>query len=746
MTQFYSESWIIGFGFSVTPSTHKRPWRASACTAFVALCLGASNTPARSEPPEPNGSFVMTAQTAGGRLRVGGLPGDLGLRNRWVTAIVRKQDGYLVDFWTNQRVTPTAPQLRDTTNADGLWQLTPFISDGAKQRSLLYDDVRAAGDAIVASATLSIAGAQVRIETTYRLTADEPELVITTRFTHLGGGTTNLKFQEGLKWGNADYFVEGVAEPLNNFEGRARSIGRHGLCGDLKWIRLDPTPFHLEFRQTHPGLAPQILTSYELAAVTPKTTPTFTRKLRYEPLAAAAPSAVPEGVLQASVVDELGRALPAKLSFRGLGSTKTPNFGNDGNESGVARFVWSGSGHFSRTLPAGNYRVLATAGPERAAERWDVTIQAGQTTEVSGRLPRLIETPGFISADLHLHQVPSVDADVALSSRLIAVAAEGVELAVATDHYAVTDFAPTVAQLIATGELAQPLATMVGSEVSTVGKRFGHFNLFPMQVGDHVDYTDTTPKAMFAEMRKVAPEGILQVNHPRMPDLGYFQVYGMDPKTHRVPAKFQDEFESDFDALEVFNGLDAYSHPRVRLVIRDWIAHLGRGFRYTATGNSDSHKLAFEDPGLPRNLIFHGARNHDDQDVYAKEADIIEGIKRGRVLVTNGPYIDVKVGDKGPGDTVKSDGKPVLVDVRVRAVPWVDVSQVEVLVGPKADRLRAVPVAQTDQLIRYQETVKVPGYAKTFVIVIVSGKQPLENVYATGVRPLAFTNPIWIEP
>lgn len=689
---------------------------------------------------------MVSAQTAGGRLRVGGVPGDLGLRNSRVTAVVRKQDGFLVDFWTNSPTLPTAPQLRDTTNADGLWQLTPFIHDGYKQRSFRYEDVRSAGDAIVASANLSIAGAQIRIETSYRLTPNEPEVVLTTRFVHVAGGTTNLKFQEGLKWGNADYFIEGVAGPRSTFDGRARSIGRQGLCGDLKWIRLDSDPFHLEFKQTHPGLAPQILTTYELAAVKPDSTPTFTRKLRYEPIALPAPSTASHGVLQASVVDERGRALPAKLSFEGVSGTKTPNFGNDGNEAGALRFVWSGSGHFTRSLPAGRYRVLATAGPERGAERWDVTISAGETTLVSGKLPRLIETPGWISADLHLHQVPSVDADVALASRLIAVAAEGVELAVATDHYAVTDFAPTVAQLIATGELAQPLATMVGSEVSTVGKRFGHFNLFPMRMGDQVNYTDTTPKAMFAEMRTVAPDGILQVNHPRWPDIGYFQIYRMDPKTHRIPVAFKDEYESDFDALEVFNGLDAYSHPRVRLVIRDWIAHLGRGFRYTATGNSDSHKLAFEDPGLPRNLIFHGARAHDDQDVYANEADIVEGIKRGRVFVTNGPYIDVKVGDKGPGDTVKSDGKPVFVEVRVRAVPWVDVSQVDVLLGPKADRLRAIPVPQTDALVRYQETVKVPGYAKTFVIVIVSGKQPLANVHATGVRPLAFTNPIWIEP
>jgi len=730
----------------VTPSTLPKPWRASAGTVFIALCLGASSTPARPEQPEATGSFVATAQTGADRLRVGAVPGDLGLRNNRVTAIVHKEDGYLVDFWTNQRILPSAPQLRDTTNADGLWQVTPFYNDGVKQRVLRYQDVRSVGDTIVASANLSIAGVRVRVETSYRLTPNEPEVVLTTRFIHVEGGYANIKFQEGVKWGNADYYVEGIAEPLINFEGRGRSIGRQGLCGDLKWIRTDPSPFHLEFKQTYPGLAPQIMTSYELAEVKPDVTPTFTRKLRYEPLALPAPSSAPQGVLEASVVDEAGRALPAKLSFEGALGTKTPNFGNDGNEAGVNRFVWSGSGHFTRSLPVGRYRVLATAGPERGAERWDVSISAGQTSKVSGKLPRLIETPGWISADLHLHQVPSVDADVALSTRLIAVAAEGIELAVASDHYAVTDFAPTVAQLIATGELAQPLNTIIGTEVSTVGNRFGHFNLFPMQLGDFVNYTDTTPKTMFAEMRKVAPEGVLQVNHPRWPDIGYFQMFGMDPKTHRVPVARRDEFVEDYDALEVFNGLDAYSHPRVRLVLRDWIAHLGRGYRYTATGNSDSHKLAFEDPGLPRNLIHYGQSAHDDQDVYAQEADIIEGIKGGHVLVTSGPIIDVKVGDKGPGDTVKSNGKPVFVDVRVRAVPWVDVSQVEVLVGAKADRIRAIPVPQTDALIRYQESVKVPGYAKTFVIVVVSGKKPLENVYATGVKPLAFTNPIWIEP
>jgi hypothetical protein len=232
-------------------------------------------------------------------------------------------------------------------------------------------------------------------------------VVLTTELTHLQGGQAHLKFQEGLKWGNADYFVDGVNEPLSTFVGKGRWIGRHGLCGDLKWVRLDADPFHFEFRQTHPGLAPQILGTYALVVVKPNETQTFRRKLRYEPIAKPARADEAKGVLEASVADELSRAIPAKLSFFGIGGTKTPNFGNDGNETGVNRFVWSGSGHFERSLAPGNYRVLATAGPERAAERWDVTIQAGQTTKVSGKLPRLIETPGWISADLHLHQLAS---------------------------------------------------------------------------------------------------------------------------------------------------------------------------------------------------------------------------------------------------------------------------------------------------------------------------------------------------
>ena len=72
---------------------------------------------------------------------------------------------------------------------------------------------------------------------------------------------------------------------------------------------------------------------------------------------------------------------------------------------------------------------------------------------------------------------------------------------------------------------------------------------------------------------------------------------------------FRDEFSEDYDALEVFNGFDAWSEPLVRNVLRDYLKLVARGKRYTATGNSDSHGLFFVDPGMPRNLVRIGTRH-----------------------------------------------------------------------------------------------------------------------------------------
>ncbi len=170
-----------------------------------------------------------------------------------------------------------------------------------------------------------------------------------------------------------------------------------------------------------------------------------------------------------------------------------------------------------------------------------------------------------------------------------------------------------------------------------------------MKRGDFVPYENTTPKKMFADMRRVSPHGIIQVNHPRWDDIGYFARYRLDPKTTRVPLQYKDEFDDGYDALEVFNGYDAMSPPKVRKVLFDWIRLVGQGHRYVATGNSDSHKLFFADPGVPRNLVTYGKAESDDQDITASPAAVLAGIKAGRVLVTWVPSSTWTWTASGPG-------------------------------------------------------------------------------------------------
>ncbi len=722
------------------------PGRPSA-RLLLALAAGAVAVPAGAGDPRPPGPFAADRALLAGRMRVTGQPGDLALENPAAVAVVRRSDGWLVDFWPTTPVAATAPQLAGLTAIDGLWLMHPVVVTARAVYALTAETVRTTADAVETVSTVDLGAGRLEVVTSYQLDPTAPRIVITTRARHAGGGRlAAVSIGDVVKWGNVDYFVDGVGRAGERFSGHARWVGRKGASGDLVLTALDASPMRLDFKTLQHGLAPQIDTLYATQSIGPGETMVVRRSLAYTPIADAPPLPVPTGTIDVSVRDEAGHALAAKLSLRGLHGMRDPDFGNDGDLDGAGRFVWSGTGHFTRALPVGSYSVLATAGIERDAASWTVDVKPGGTTTLAGKLPRVIDTPGWISGDLHLHQAASVDADVACSARVIAVAAEGVELAVATDHYVVTDLAPVVKALEQSGKLASGVLAIRGTELSPVGKRFGHFGFFPLPADASIGYTNTTPRRMFGEARAADPDGLLTANHPRWADIGYFHYYKLDPKTARVPYSSASEYDPDFDAIEVFNGADQTSLPKVRQVLYDWLHLLGAGHRYTATGNSDSHKLFFLDPGVPRNMIHYGTAESDADDIHADPASIVRALHQGRVVVTSGPVLDVDVNGQGPGETVKASGKHVPLHIRVRAAPWIDVSSVEVLLGGKGRRIRFIGVPASRSVVRLDTTIDVQVPGPTFVVVLARGKRALPNVFSPGVYPFAFTNPIWLQP
>ena len=114
-----------------------------------------------------------------------------------------------------------------------------------------------------------------------------------------------------------------------------------------------------------------------------------------------------------------------------------------------------------------------------------------------------------------------------------------------------------------------------------------------------------------------------------------------------------------------------------------------------------------------------------------------EAIRRGRVVGTTGPMIDLKLGDVGPGD--RFVGAQGLLSVDVRAAPWVPAHALRVYVDAEL-----VAEASTAPGEHYE--IPLEFARDSFVIVEVWGEasKAYAAVFPNAV-PVGFTNPIFVD-
>ncbi|WP_129349330.1 CehA/McbA family metallohydrolase [Sorangium cellulosum] len=456
-------------------------------------------------------------------------------------------------------------------------------------------------------------------------------------------------------------------------------------------------------------------------------------------------------------VTEAGRPVPARVLVRGLGGTPDPHWGDDAAGGLALNVAHADRGEGDVPLPPGRYRVSVGRGFEYTVHEQEITVAAGQTAEVRAAIARVVDTAGWIAADLHLHAEPSPDAPTRLAERVRSLVAAGVEVAVATDHNAVTDYGPAIREL----GLGAAIAGMVGDEVTTRDPYWGHFNVFPLAPKDPpLAHAGVLPAEIFAEARRRKPYGertLIQVNHPRMGDIGYFDLLRLDAAD--VPGWLRRAPIADmsFDALEVFNG-DHYDQlHRVEAVMRDWFALLNAGFRVVATGNSDSHRVAFQEPGTPRNLVQVPA----DAPGRLDERAFVEAVRAGKVVVSSGPFVRLTVAGKGIGESVPEGDAEI--EIRVDAPPWVDVDRVELVrrgdvifraaVRPPepataaaagAGATRPPRPAGAPRATRVTERTRQTLRKGDWVIAIARGSRPMDHLHRPGALPFAFTNPVFV--
>jgi hypothetical protein len=356
-------------------------------------------------------------------------------------------------------------------------------------------------------------------------------------------------------------------------------------------------------------------------------------------------------------------------------------------------FPMTGPDLDDRSIPHGRYRLVANRGIEYDLGQATVDLSAGRG-EVFVEIPlaRVVGSPGYLAADLHVHTGPgSGDTRLTAVDRVKVTATAGVEVVVASDHDHHTDLGEAVRQLWPQPGDPAPLATVVGNEATAPG---GHFNVFPVaydpsQPGNGAPRPPPAPipSRQFLEGLRALPGApVIQMNHGRLGSAAYFDHAQCGPWRDRnaLPT-----CSLDFDAMEVLSGYLSCG-TKIAAQVADWYALLSFGVVTTATGNSDSHGTSRLLGGYPRTYV----RVPVDRLEAFRLDDFVAALRARRAVATTGPFLTLRVNERAEqGDLLlDSDGR-LAVDLRMQAPSWVVVDEVRLLVDGQVAKTWTVPRA-----------------------------------------------------
>jgi hypothetical protein len=463
-------------------------------------------------------------------------------------------------------------------------------------------------------------------------------------------------------------------------------------------------------------------------------------------LAVTAPSSI-----AVHCVDAGGAPSPCKLTFVRSDGGPPPEFAPPHVAGPARNQATTADGEVAVALAPGAYRVVASRGPEFALAEAELVLAPLAHEELRLVLRRVVDTSGYLACDFHQHTMLSADAPVATRDRVVANAAEGVEIAVASEHNVVADFEPIVRDL----KLDSVLVSIAGDELTSDAslRPWGHANAWPLPVatgdarGGAAPVRDRSAGEVWSAIRKSTPwDVVVQVNHPRSGKNGYFDLTGFDPKAGEgVPPGY----DAHFDAIEVWNGRNVEARARV---LGDLFALLRTGHAVTAVANTDTHGIVGQEAGYPRTYVRVADDAHLEAWNDARRADLVRGVKAARdVVLTNGPMLRVSANGVPVGGL--AHGSRVTVRVHVESAPWVDVDEVRLVRAASPDVPDVKPVTMKPLPSGAQGadvTFSFRAAPKDAFVVIASGKRPLVPVLAPSpneaeVEPWAMTGATWTD-
>ncbi|MCX6999071.1 MAG: hypothetical protein NT106_02070 [Candidatus Sumerlaeota bacterium] len=449
---------------------------------------------------------------------------------------------------------------------------------------------------------------------------------------------------------------------------------------------------------------------------------------------------------------DTGILLPCKLTFVNIPPTSLFDHG-PGTSLYSRNVYYSATGDETIEVPTGRYKVVFSHGPEYDTYEEEILIAYTKENVINARLKHVIDMKGFISADIGVRTNHSYDCFVSPEARVVTAAAEGVEYLVTGDSNQATDLSEAVQKK----NLGAMLKTGIGKKIEFPGERnLGHFLVWPLDsqgaqnAVDNAELQAENPKELLKSLRVKYPKSLIQVNRPIFPDEGYFAKFGYDHK--KKPIIDDKTFSYDFDLLEVWEGKRmGITEDSMRLFFDMWL----KGYqKVMPVGGTFSHATWGEEVGYPRVYIASSADNPSS----INDGEIMESVKKGNLLITNGPIIKFTINGMPPGSFITDTDGSVDCHLEVLAAPWVPVTYIDI--NMDGIFLRRVIQAPSKELVRFPRPsspkgsedfkLKVTKDSIINVVVVGRGRETLSPVvssypFAEGLMSLAITAPIIID-
>jgi hypothetical protein len=332
--------------------------------------------------------------------------------------------------------------------------------------------------------------------------------------------------------------------------------------------------------------------------------------------------------------------------------------------------------------------------------------------------------------DTHIHTLTySKHGDADVREQVAAIAGEGIELPVSTEHNQRVAF-DEPARAAGVRDFFTPL---IGSEVTT---SVGHFNVWPLAPdGPAIDARVADWAVLAGRLAAAGDDPVIVLNHGR--DL-HNKFRPLDSSRHvSLTGERRDGQPFPATAMEVVNSGAVQTDPLA--LVEDWMGLLARGYRVTPIGASDSHDVARLFVGQGRTYVRVPDENPGAIDLPAAVA----GVRRGAVLVSYGLLAEAHIGEAGPGDLASLGGSGDLrVRVRVQGPSWVRADRVVLYVNGERARSERVGAGARGGM-KWDGEIRVPRPGGDVFVTALAVGAGVEASYWPMAKPYQPTSTVF---